>query len=86
MEQNSKTPLIAESASPERTRTRHYHIHWSGSDTLDWERFETRSAAEDSARQLVRPGENYTIKEQGETCPRCISIRGIDAAATVRLS
>ena len=49
----------------------HYHIRWSGKDSLDWERFPSRPDAEVQARQLVRPGETYTIEEHGETCPRC---------------
>ena len=49
----------------------HYHIHWSGKDTLDWERFVTRGEAEKSAKELVRPYESYTIEEHDGACPRC---------------
>ena len=49
----------------------HYHIRWSGKTTLDWERFSERAEAEASARQLMRPGEAYTIEEHDGTCPRC---------------
>jgi hypothetical protein len=50
----------------------HYHIRWSGKVLLDWQRFNTPEEAKASARQLVRPGETYTIEEQNdETCPRC---------------
>lgn len=49
----------------------HYHIHWSGRDTLDWERFSSRGEAEASAKQLVRSGETYTIEERDDACPRC---------------
>ena len=49
----------------------HYHIHWGGKDTLDWERFGSRAEAAASARQLARFGETYTIDERDENCPRC---------------
>jgi hypothetical protein len=49
----------------------HYHIHWTGKDTLDWESFNSRAAAEASAKNLVRIGETYTIEERDESCPRC---------------
>jgi uncharacterized paraquat-inducible protein A len=38
---------------------------------LDWERFSERAEAEASARQLMRPGEAYTIEEHDGTCQRC---------------
>ena len=53
------------------THVPHYHIHWSGKATLDWERFETKAEAEKSARELVHPHESYTIEEHDGTCPRC---------------
>jgi hypothetical protein len=90
MGQNHETPLVAEPGSPTpgqvSTLALHYHIRWSGHDTLDWERFETRSAAQEGATRLARPGEGYTIEEQGETCPRCASIKGSCAAATANSS
>lgn len=49
----------------------HYHIHWSGKDTLDWERFATREEAEGGAQQLKRMDETYTIEEFNGLCPRC---------------
>ena len=49
----------------------HFHIKWSGHDELDWERFDAREMAEERARELVRPGEGYTIREQREGCPVC---------------
>ena len=76
--QSSVTPLTAASATGGNVSTRavHYHIRWSGNDTLDWDCFDTRSAAEERARELVRSNENYTIEEQDETCPRCANISG----------
>jgi hypothetical protein len=53
------------------TQLPHYHIRWSGKTTLDWERFSERAEAEKSARQLMRPGEAYTIEEHDGTCQRC---------------
>ena len=49
----------------------HYHIHWSGIDELDWQRFSTVEDAEAGAVQMVRPGETYTIEELDERCERC---------------
>lgn len=48
----------------------HYHIRWSASK-LDWEAFGTQQEAETAAKQLVRPGENYTIEQFDGDCPRC---------------
>jgi hypothetical protein len=52
----------------------HYHIHWSHKTDLDWARFPTRAEAENNARQLVLPGETYTVEEQGEECPQCMKL------------
>ncbi len=49
----------------------HFHIRWKGSEAMDWEPFETREEAEEKARQLMRPGESYTIEELGDGCTRC---------------
>lgn len=49
----------------------HFHIHWGGKDTLDWERFASRAEAEASAKLLVRQGETYTIDERAQDCERC---------------
>lgn len=51
----------------------HYHIRW-GTGALDWERHETRAAAEKSARQLAQLDETYTIEEfRNEKCSACES-------------
>lgn len=52
----------------------HYHIHWSGETTLDWQRFSSRAEAETSAKQLALPGETYTIEAHGESCPQCLNL------------
>jgi hypothetical protein len=49
----------------------HYHISWSGKKEVDWERFQTREEADAGAKQLVRPGERYTIEQFDEDCPWC---------------
>lgn len=52
----------------------HYHIRWSGT-TLDWERFGTREEAEQAARQLVRPGETFTLERvDDKTCMKCLRL------------
>jgi hypothetical protein len=48
----------------------HYHIIWE-SGTVDWQRFDTREAAEVNARVLTRLRETYTIGEFDETCMKC---------------
>jgi hypothetical protein len=49
----------------------HYHIRWSGKESLDWESFGMREEAETGAKRLVRSGETYVIEEFGAECPRC---------------
>jgi hypothetical protein len=51
----------------------HYHIRWSGG-VLDWEPFDLRSAAEASAKEMLRPGETYAIEEYGADCAKCRSL------------
>jgi hypothetical protein len=63
--------LKAWRSSMNRTQLPHYHIRWSGKTTLDWERFNTPKEAETSAKQLMLPGEAYTIEEHDGTCARC---------------
>ncbi len=46
----------------------HYHIHWSGNATLDWESFDT---IPDGAKKLVQSGETYAIEEHNGDCLRC---------------
>jgi hypothetical protein len=52
----------------------HYHIRWTQSELLDWERFGTRAEAEQAATRLVRPDEEYTIEEYDGACPKCAEI------------
>jgi hypothetical protein len=49
----------------------HYHIRWSEKDSLDWESFRLRTEADARARQLMRPGESYTIEELDAGCLQC---------------
>lgn len=52
----------------------HYHIHWSGS-AVDWERFGTRQEVEETARQLARPGETFTVESADDKrCTHCPKI------------
>jgi hypothetical protein len=55
----------------DRKETIHYHIRWSQIPLLDFESFNTRVDAEAGAQVLARPGETYTIEEQGDGCQRC---------------
>jgi hypothetical protein len=58
----------------------HFHIRWSQL-TLDWERFDTREAAEERAEYLVRDGETYTVEAFDGTCARCGEYKARRAAA-----
>jgi len=49
----------------------HFHIRWSSTSSLDWQRFQTRRDAILLADQLVRPGETYTVEEHSSSCPFC---------------
>jgi hypothetical protein len=49
----------------------HFHIRWTDSEKLDWERFNSREDAEVSAEQLMRPGESYEIEEFDDSCAEC---------------
>lgn len=52
----------------------HYHIRWSDSK-LDWERASTREEAEQAAKQLVRPGETFTLEYIDDvTCMQCLKM------------
>lgn len=67
---------VAWNDSPSAT---HYHIQWSCTNRLDWERFDTVQAAEEAARCLMKPGEKFTIKAEGEGCPRCALVKAKSA-------
>ncbi len=50
---------------------RHFHIHWSDRDKLDWEAFDSFEEALSRALELIQPGENYTIEVFSKNCPVC---------------
>ena len=52
----------------------HFHIHWSGKPTVDWEPFSSRAEAEASAKHLALPGETYTVEEHGKSCLQCMML------------
>jgi hypothetical protein len=49
----------------------HYHIRWSTTSLLDWQRFETRPEAQQAAKGLVGSGETCEIEEVDTSCARC---------------
>jgi hypothetical protein len=53
---------------PQKT---HFHIRWSRTASLDWERFATRAEATFRAQELARHGEQFTIEEFDAKCSRC---------------
>jgi hypothetical protein len=56
-----------------------YHIRWSAAK-LDWEAFHTKDEAEYQAKELARPGENFTVEQFDGDCPRCASFRKVAGA------
>jgi hypothetical protein len=65
--------LIEETRSASARQQTHYHILWVGG-TLDWEAFDSRDAAEASAKELARTSETYTVEKYGLDCPRCAAM------------
>lgn len=54
----------------------HFHIHWSGTEVVDWQRFDLYADAESAANELVRPHETYVIETfNNDTCQRCQSCK-----------
>lgn len=52
----------------------HYHIRWSDWK-LDWERFGSREEAEEVARELVLPGETFTLEPVDDrACTNCLGL------------
>jgi hypothetical protein len=51
--------------SPQKT---HFHIHWTETDRLDWQSFNSRREALTRGLELAQPGEMFTIQEFSEPC------------------
>ena len=49
----------------------HFHIHWSGKESWDWERFASIPEAIARATELASPGEILTIEEASAECAVC---------------
>jgi hypothetical protein len=49
----------------------HWHIRWSRQTPLDFEPFGSPQEADFCARQMVLPGETYTIEKCDRDCVRC---------------
>lgn len=59
----------------------HFHIHWSGQENIDWERFDSYADAESAAQELVRHYETYAIETfDNDTCERCQSVQSARSA------
>ena len=69
-----RKPELGDNTSAKVRERSHYHIHWSSKKELDWESFDTPQEAESAAKQLVRPGESYSIEQFGDDCPWCQSV------------
>jgi hypothetical protein len=57
----------------------HHHIRWIPSGDVDWERHETRAQAQESAKQLLRRGEEYAIEQFDEACIQCAALQAGNA-------
>jgi hypothetical protein len=49
----------------------HFHIHWSGKDSWDWECFDSILEAMARAAELAGPGETFTIEDASTDCLVC---------------
>ena len=59
-----------------KTATFHYHIHWAGQRSVDWQRFLTAPEAGKRAEEIARPRETYVIEKFDEDdCAFCLSLR-----------
>lgn len=47
----------------------HFHIKWRDANDLDWECFDSVRDATNRAKELARPGEQFTIQMVLEACP-----------------
>jgi hypothetical protein len=70
---NDATFNISDAKKHEAKDVCHYHIRWSSSG-LDWEAFVSKREADDSAKELVRAGETYTIEQFNCDCPQCAAL------------
>jgi len=57
----------------------HFHIRWGRNPQVDWESFLTHEEADARARELMRPGETYTIEEFDHACERCSPPKSVSA-------
>jgi hypothetical protein len=64
------------------TDSPHFHIHWSTTDQVDWQRFDTKAEADRRAVELVKPTESFTLEEFGANCPICERMRQSSQAST----
>lgn len=58
----------------EEATLQHFHIRWSGAN-LDWEVFPTQQEAEREAKELMHPGEMFTVEQFDGDCPKCREMR-----------
>jgi hypothetical protein len=53
------------------SQKRHFHIHWSKNDRLDWEAFDTHNEALSHALEIAQRGEMFAIEEASAPCRLC---------------
>jgi hypothetical protein len=53
------------------SQERHFHIHWTKNDRLNWEAFDSHDEALSHAIEIAQPGEVFTIEEASVPCRLC---------------
>jgi hypothetical protein len=53
------------------SQERHFHIHWTKSDRMNWESFESHNEALSHALEVAQQGEMFTIEEASVPCRLC---------------
>ena len=53
------------------SRQPHYHIRWTRSGLLDWQRFRDKEEADANAKGRALDREAYAIEKFDGTCARC---------------
>ena len=61
-------PFLRGYINPNISAHPHFHIRWH-EQKLDWECFDSREDAEESAAFLKHEGETFTIEEVNDECP-----------------
>ena len=56
---------------PENSPMTHFHIRWSQTGRLDWERFDSREEAKERVLEIAHPMDSFKVEECDRTCAAC---------------